>query len=61
MKLKLEIKEIFYLSVFFTALAIYFNIYGEKHVLSFIISHIIALLIALIISRLVYHFILRTS
>jgi hypothetical protein len=54
MKITLRFKEIFYLSIFFTILALYFDIYGEKHVLIFIINHVIALLIALIISKIIY-------
>ncbi len=59
MKIKIGAKEIFYLSVFFTILALYFDIYGEKHVLSFIINHVIALLIALLVSRVIYHFLTK--
>lgn len=50
-------KEIIYLSIFFTALALYYDIYRERHVLTFIISHIIALLIALLISRAIFYII----
>jgi hypothetical protein len=57
MKLFTGFKEIIFLSIFFTILAVYFDIYGERHVLSFIINHTIALLIALIVSRAIYHFI----
>jgi hypothetical protein len=57
MKLFTEFKEIIYLSIFFTVLAVYFDIYGEGHVLSFIINHVIALLIALIVSRVIYRYI----
>ncbi len=56
MKVKIGVKEIIYLSIFFTALAIYFDIHREHHVLSFIINHTIALLIALMLSKVVYHF-----
>jgi hypothetical protein len=56
-KIELRIMEIVILSIIFTGLAVYFNIYGEKHVLSFIINHVIALLIALLISKLLYQFI----
>jgi hypothetical protein len=55
MKVKIGFKEILYLSIFFTALAIYFDIHREHHVLSFIINHVIALLIALFVSKAVYH------
>lgn len=57
MKLKVGLKEIAILSVFFTALAVYFDIHREHHVLSFIIEHVIALLVALIVSKGIYHFI----
>jgi hypothetical protein len=55
MKLEIGVKEIFYLSIFFTALAVYFDIHGEQNVLSFIINHVIALLIALLVSKAIYH------
>lgn len=55
MKVKIGVKEILYLSIFFTALAIYFDIHREHHVLSFIINHVIALLIALLVSKAFYH------
>lgn len=53
MKIELNGKEILLLSIFFTALAIYLDVFGEKHVLSFIIDHIIALVIAIIIAGIV--------
>jgi hypothetical protein len=59
MKIKIAFKEIILLSILFTALALYFNIYEEKHVLSFIINHVIALLIALFISKVIYHFLTK--
>lgn len=55
MKLEIGIREIFYLSIFFTALALYFDIHGERHVLTFIINHLIALLIALLVSKTIYY------
>ena len=58
-KISISIMEIFLLSILFTALAVYFNIHGEKHVLSFTINHVIALLVALLISKLFYHFITK--
>lgn len=57
MKCNIVLKEIIFLSLFFTALALYFDIYREQHVLSFITNHVIALLLALIISKVIYGFI----
>ena len=57
MKVQIGVKEIFYLSIFFTALALYFDIHQEHHVLSFIINHVIALLIALLVSKAIYYII----
>ncbi len=57
MKIQVGVKEIIYLSIFFTALALYFDIHQEHQVLSFIINHTIALLIALLISKTIYYFI----
>jgi Kef-type K+ transport system membrane component KefB len=51
MKVKIGFKEILFLTIFFTGLAIYFDIHREHHVLTFIINHIIALLLALVISK----------
>ena len=53
----ISLKEISVLTIFFTALAVYFDIHGEHHVLSFIINHVIALLLALILSKTIYHII----
>lgn len=55
MKVEIGVKEIIYLSIFFTALAVYFDIHGEQNVLSFIINHVAALLIALLVSKAIYH------
>jgi hypothetical protein len=57
MKINIDIKEIFILSILFTALAVYFDIHREHHVFAFIVNHAISLLIALIMSKLIYHFI----
>ena len=50
----ISLREITILTIFFTALAVYFDIHGEKHVLSHILNHIIALLLALVFSRAIY-------
>jgi hypothetical protein len=49
--IQVSIVEILLLTVFFTSLAIFYDIHGKKHVLGFITNHIIALLLALIISK----------
>ena len=53
----ISLREIIILTIFFTTLAVYFDIHGEQHVLSFIINHVISLLLALILSKTLYHFI----
>jgi hypothetical protein len=53
---KISVREIFFLTIFFTVLAIYFDIHEEGHVLTFIINHVIALLLALVASKAVYHY-----
>jgi hypothetical protein len=53
---KISVSEIIILTIFFTALAVYFDIHGEGHVLTFIINHVIALLLALVVSKVVYHY-----
>jgi hypothetical protein len=57
MKVQFAYREILILSLFFTALAIYYDIHGENHVLTFIINHTVALLIALILSKSIYYLI----
>jgi hypothetical protein len=59
MRANIDLKEIFYLSIFFTLLAMYFNIHKEHNVLTFILDHLLALLIALIISKVIYHIITK--
>jgi hypothetical protein len=51
MKIEIGLFEIFYLSIAFTLLALYFDVHKEHHILTFILNHVIALAIALIISR----------
>jgi hypothetical protein len=58
-QIHISITEITILAVFFTGLAIYLNIHGDNHVLSFTIDHVLALLIALIISKIIYHLIIK--
>ena len=53
----ISLREITILTIFFTALAVYFDIHGEKHVLSYILNHIIALMLALIFSKTIHNFI----
>jgi len=52
--IKLNIKEIIALSIFFTVLAVYMNIHENKIVYDFLADHIIALGIALVVSRVFY-------
>lgn len=59
MIVKAGFKEVFFLTIIFTSLAIYFDIYNEKHVLSFIINHVIALIFALAISKIIQTIILQ--
>ena len=53
----ISLREITILTIFFTGLAVYFDIYGEHHVLSYILNHIIALVLALIFSKTIHNFI----
>ena len=53
----ISLRDITLLTIFFTALAVYFDIHGEHHVLSYIINHIIALLLALIFSKTIHNII----
>ena len=51
MKIVIGVKEVTILTIFFTVLALYYDIYHNDHVLSFVINHAIALLIALGIAK----------
>jgi hypothetical protein len=53
MKIEVGIFEIFYLTIAFTLLALYFDIHKKHHILTFILNHVIALIIALFISRII--------
>ena len=53
----ISLRDITLLTIFFTTLAIYYDIHGEHHILSYILNHIIALLLALILSKTIYHII----
>lgn len=59
MIVKAGFKEVLFLTIIFTSLAIYFDIYNEKHVLAFIINHVIALIFALAISKIIQTIILK--
>jgi hypothetical protein len=52
--LHVSVREICLLTLFFTGLALYFDIHNKHHILLFIINHIIALLLALILSKIIY-------
>ena len=55
MKIEISISDIFYLTIAFTALAWYFDIHRQHHILTFILNHLIALTIALFLSRMITH------
>jgi hypothetical protein len=55
MKIKINITDIFYLTIAFTILAWYFDIHKQHHILTFILNHLIALTIALFVSRIITH------
>lgn len=59
MNIVIGIKEIVILTIFFTSMALYYDIYNQDHILSFIINHVIALLIALAIAKLINTIYLR--
>jgi hypothetical protein len=61
MQFRIIFTEVVCLSILFTALAIYFDIHGERHVLTFIINHVIALLIALIISKFIHIYMFKNK
>jgi hypothetical protein len=59
MKFRASWNEIFYLTILFTALALYLDIHGEKRVYNFIVNHIIALVIALLVSKIIYRMVTK--
>lgn len=59
MKIVLGFKEIAILTVLFTALALYYDIYRNEYVLPFVIHHVIALLISLGLAKLINTIYLR--
>jgi hypothetical protein len=59
MRFKASWNEIFYLTILFTALALYLDIHGEKGVYNFIVNHIIALVIALLVSKIIYRIVTK--
>jgi hypothetical protein len=58
---KLNMKEIFFLTIFFTLLAIYMRVHKDKIIYGFLADHILALGIALIISRVIYDLFQKTK
>ncbi len=52
--IKLSLKEIVFLSIFFTLLAVYMNIHEDRIVYDFLADHVLALGIALLVSRIFY-------
>jgi hypothetical protein len=59
MKIILGVKEITILTIVFTALALYYDIYNQDHILSFVINHAVALLVALGIAKVINTIYLR--
>jgi hypothetical protein len=58
-EIHISVTEVTVLAILFASLAVYFNIHGENHVLSFTVDHLLALLIALIISKIIYHLVVK--
>jgi Kef-type K+ transport system membrane component KefB len=48
-----SVKEIIFLTIFFTALALYLDIHGQHHVVSCVIHHMIALFIAIVLAKII--------
>jgi hypothetical protein len=59
MNIVIGFKEVVILTLFFTAMALYYDIYNQNHILSFVINHVIALLIALGLAKLINTLYLR--
>lgn len=54
--MKINFKEIFLLTILFTVLAKFMNVYEENKLYEFLITHLIALLISLLIARIIYEY-----
>jgi hypothetical protein len=59
--LKTNIRDIIILSIIFTILALWFDIHGEEHVITFIIEHLASLLLALLLSKVIYSVFLKKN
>ena len=59
MNIVIGVKEVVILTIFFTAMALYYDIYNQDHILSFVLNHAIALLIALGIAKFINTMYLR--
>ena len=53
MNIVIGTKEVLILTIFFTTMALYYDIYNQDHIISFIINHVVALLIALGVAKLI--------
>ncbi len=53
--MKINLLEVGVLTLIFSALAIYTDIFRDNHVWSFITGHVIALALALVIARVIFH------
>lgn len=54
--IKINFKEIFLLTIFFTVLAKYTNVYEENKIFDFLITHIIALSLSLLAAKGIYEY-----
>jgi hypothetical protein len=54
--LKIHYTEIILLTIFFTVLAKYMNVYEENKVYNFLITHLIALILSLLLAKGIYEY-----
>jgi hypothetical protein len=54
MAIDIDFKEIIWLTIIFTLLTFYFDIYRKKRVTSYVITHLLAIVISLGISKMAY-------
>ena len=59
MNFQIKFKEIFYLTILITIIALYLDIHDNNNVLMFVINHVFALLIALVVSKIIDAYIIK--
>ena len=54
--IKIDYTEIILLTIFFTVLAKFMNVFEENKVFNFLITHLIALILSLLFAKVIYYY-----